>query len=240
MMQYDLSEDQARHTNELFPEESSFRIGISLQLFLTHGITSAIALALVWLFPLLAGSSSLSIMGAIVLGGGLGLLLTANILYDLRRVERAVIDIYRGRPAAIPKLSWPLTPLFARLSTLDRCVQMYMQRAQAAAEMQRQYLQQASESATHTERQRIARDLHDTIKQQLFSISISAATAQIYWSKDLSKAQAAIVDIQQVVKEAQVEMQALLQQLGSTPLENTKLTDALRTQAEALKYRSGL
>jgi hypothetical protein len=34
-------------------------------------------------------------------------------------------------------------------------------------------------------------------------------------------------------------MQALLQQLRSSPLENTSLTDALRTQAEALGYRTG-
>ncbi len=69
---------------------------------------------------------------------------------------------------------------------------------------------------------------------------MSASAVKAYWNKDISKAQAAITDIQRVVKEAQVEMQALLQQLGSTPLENTRLADALRTQAEALKYRSGL
>lgn len=239
-MQSDVPEDQARHTNELFPEENASRTGIVLQFFLTHAMTGAIALVFFLLLPHLGGSSLKSVMGAIVLSGGLGLLLTANILYDLRRIERIVTDIYRGRPAAFPKFSWPLTPLFTRLSALDRRVQMYIQGEQVAAEMRRQYLQQASESATRTERQRIARDLHDTIKQQLFSISISAATAEVYWSKDLSKAQAAIVDIQQVLKEAQVEMQALLQQLGSTPLENTKLADALQTQAEALKYRSGL
>ncbi|GHO97755.1 hypothetical protein KSF_078030 [Reticulibacter mediterranei] len=239
-MQHELSEDQSRHTNEFFPEKSSTRTGILLQLFLTHGMTSAIALALVWLLPHLGGSSSISTIGAIVLSGALGLLLTANILHDLHHVERTVTDIYRGHATVCPTFSWPLTPLFTRLSALDRRVQKHIQEAQAAAEMRRQYLQQASESATRTERQRIARDLHDTIKQQLFSISVSAATAQVYWSKDLPKAQAAIVDIQQVVKEAQVEMQALLQQLGSTLLENTKLADALRTQAEALKYRSGL
>ena len=66
------------------------------------------------------------------------------------------------------------------------------------------------------------------------------AAAKAYCSKDLAKAHAAVIDIQRVVKEAQVEMQALLQQLGPTPLENTQLADALRTQAEALKYRSGL
>jgi signal transduction histidine kinase len=239
-MQQDLSEEQVKKLNELIPDKGASRTSIFLQLFLTHGITSALGLTLVFLSPYLGNSSVSTILGVIVIGGSLGLFLTANIVYEVHHAERAIIDTYRGHSITFPTFSWPLTPLFTRLSALNRQMQKYIQGEQATAEIRRQYLQQASESATRTERQRIARDLHDTIKQQLFSISVSAATAKAYWSKDSAKAQVAISDIQQVVAEAQVEMQALLQQLGSTPLENTKLADALRTQAEALKYRSGL
>ncbi len=240
-MQHNLSEDLVTHTDKLLLEKSSTSsTGIVLQLFFSHGLASAGAVALVLLLPHLASTPSLSILTALIISGGLGLLLTANLVYDLRQVERTMTDMLHGRSISLPRFSWPLTSLFTYVSALDRRVQMYVRGEQAAAEMRRQYLQQASESATQAERQRIARDLHDTIKQQLFSISVSAATAKAYWSKDIAKAQAAVLDIQQVVKEAQVEMQALLQQLGSTPLENTKLADALRTQAEALKYRSGL
>jgi signal transduction histidine kinase len=239
-MQHNVSEGMIKNTNGLFLEKKATRMSIVLQLFLTHSMTSAIALALIFVLPHLGVSPSMSMIGAIVISGSLGLFLTANILYDLHKVERAVIDMNQGRPATFPTFSWPLTQIFTHLHILDRHIQMYIQGEQAAAEIRRHYLQQASESATRTERQRIARDLHDSIKQQLFSISVSAATAKAYWSKDISKAHTAVIDIQHVVKEAQVEMQALLQQLGSTPLENTRLADALQTQAEALKYRSGL
>jgi signal transduction histidine kinase len=239
-MQTNVSEGMIKNANELFLEKSATRTRIVLQLFLTHAMTSVLALAIIFALPHLGVSPALSMIGAIVISGGLGLFLTANIVYGLRQIERAVVDMNRGRPATFPTFSWPLTQLFSSLHTLDRRVQMYIQGEQAAAEIRRHYLQQASESATRTERQRIARDLHDSIKQQLFSISVSAATAKAYWSKDISKAHTAVIDIQHVVKEAQVEMQALLQQLGSTPLENTRLADALQTQAEALKYRSGL
>ncbi len=239
-MQQNVSEGMVKHADEIFLEKTTVRTGILLQLFLTHGMTSALALAGVFVLTHLGISLPISIIGTIAISGSLGLFLTINIHYNVHLIERAVIAISEGQPATIPTFSWPLTQLFTHLQTLDRRVQMYVQGEQAAAEIRRQYLHQASETATRTERQRIARDLHDSIKQQLFSISVSASAVKAYWSKDISKAQAAITDIQRVVKEAQVEMQALLQQLGSTPLENTGLADALRTQAEALKYRSGL
>jgi signal transduction histidine kinase len=239
-MQHNVSESTVKNANEFSLQKRATRTNIALQLFLTHGMTSTIALVIIFALPHLGVSSAMSTIAPIVLSGGLGLLLTANILYEVQQIERAVTDMNQGRSITFPTFSWPLTQLFSHLHTLDRRVQMYVQGEQAAVEIRRHYLQQASESATRTERQRIARDLHDSIKQQLFSISVSAATAKAYWSKDISKAQTAISDIQHVVKEAQVEMQALLQQLGSTPLENTRLADALQTQAEALKYRSGL
>ena len=56
---------------------------------------------------------------------------------------------------------------------------------------------------------------------------------------DHTKARGAIEDIQRCADEAQVEMQALLQQLRPVSLEHTTLMEAVRTQAQALEYRSG-
>lgn len=102
-----------------------------------------------------------------------------------------------------------------------------------------QLQQQASEAAAAAERNRLARDLHDSIKQQLFSIRMSALVAQAQIEQNVAKAQEALADIQQSATEAQVEMQALLQQLRSTALEHTSFAEAVRTQAQALEYRSG-
>jgi histidine kinase/histidine kinase/DNA gyrase B/HSP90-like ATPase len=102
-----------------------------------------------------------------------------------------------------------------------------------------QLQQQASEAAATAERNRLARDLHDSIKQQIFSIRMSALVAQAQIEQNVAKAQEALADIQQSATEAQVEMQALLQQLRSTALEHTSFAEAVRTQAQALEYRSG-
>lgn len=229
-----------RRMQRMFLKDGAARNAAVLQLFLTHTFVSGIALVLVFIIPILRANMLLTISTVILISGGLGVLLTANLPYQLQSVEDAVTRMIRKQHVIRPRFAWPLTHLFAQLDAMDKHLHLYIQGEQAAAEIRRHYLEQASESATLGERQRIARDLHDSIKQQLFSISVSAATAKAYWNKDITQAQRAVADIQRVVKEAQVEMQALLQQLSAQPLKNTQLADALRVQAEALQHRSGL
>lgn len=94
-------------------------------------------------------------------------------------------------------------------------------------------------AAAQEERNRLARDLHDSVKQQLFSISASAAAAQAHWQSDPEGAQKALADVQQNARAAMVEMDAMLQQLSPTPLATAGLIEALRQQCEALEYRTG-
>lgn len=98
---------------------------------------------------------------------------------------------------------------------------------------------QIGEAAAQEERNRLARDLHDSIKQQLFSINVGTATAQERWERDPEGAKAALADVRRSAKEAMVEMQALLHQLRPEALTSTGLVEALREQCEALGYRTG-
>lgn len=98
---------------------------------------------------------------------------------------------------------------------------------------------QISEVAAQEERNRLARDLHDSIKQQVFSMNVSAAAAQAHLDNNPNAARAALLDVRQSAQEAMVEMRALLQQLAPAPLEKSGLIESLRQQMEALSYRSG-
>jgi len=105
--------------------------------------------------------------------------------------------------------------------------------------MRGQLVTQISEAAAQEERNRLARDLHDSIKQQVFSMSISAAAAHAHLDSNPQAARAALQDVKQGAQEAMVEMRALLQQLSPAPLEKSGLIQALRDQCEALAYRTG-
>jgi signal transduction histidine kinase len=100
-------------------------------------------------------------------------------------------------------------------------------------------LAQTQDAAIQQERNRLARELHDSIKQQIFSISISAAAAQARWESDPQGTQEALSDVRRSAQEVMVEMNALLQQLSPVPLEKVGLRQALRDQCEALGYRTG-
>ncbi len=100
-------------------------------------------------------------------------------------------------------------------------------------------LEAIRESAAQQERDRIARDLHDSIKQQLFGIKLSSAAAEERWENDLPGARSALADVRRNAHAALVEMQAMLAQLRPEPLAAAGLVEALREQCEALGYRSG-
>src|SRR5690348_104900 len=76
-----------------------------------------------------------------------------------------------------------------------------------------QYEQQIREAARIEERARLARDLHDAVKQQLFAIQTSAATAQERFSSDTPGALSALEQVRASARHAMTEMEALLGQL---------------------------
>lgn len=102
-----------------------------------------------------------------------------------------------------------------------------------------QALLQVREEGAQEERNRLARELHDSIKQQIFSVQLGAATAQARWETDPEGAWTAVGEIRRSAQEAMVEMNALLMQLRPRALASLGLVEALREQCEALRYRTG-
>ena len=101
------------------------------------------------------------------------------------------------------------------------------------------YEEHIRQAAAQEERNRLARDLHDSIKQQIFVMHTAAATAQARLDGDRTGAEEAIDRVRQSAREAMTEMDALLDQLRATPLGNTGLVEAIRKQCEALGFRTG-
>lgn len=83
------------------------------------------------------------------------------------------------------------------------------------------------ETAVHEERKRLARDLHDTVSQQLFAIQMSAASLLKLHGKN---EEATIMVIDQLVKmstAAQTQMRKLIAHLRPMELVNQTLSNAL-------------
>jgi signal transduction histidine kinase len=112
-------------------------------------------------------------------------------------------------------------------------------RGGSLGELRSQYEQQILQAARLEERARLARDLHDAVKQQLFAIQTSTATAQERFTTDPDGTRAALEQVRASTRDAMTEMDALIGQLEAAPLENTGLVAALTQQCEALSLRTG-
>jgi signal transduction histidine kinase len=108
-----------------------------------------------------------------------------------------------------------------------------------AEQLRSRYEQQIREAGAQTERNRLARELHDSIKQQIFVIQTAAATAQTRFETDRTGAESALDQIRSSAREAMTEMEAMMDQLRAVPLDNAGLVDALKKQCEALGHRTG-
>ncbi len=109
----------------------------------------------------------------------------------------------------------------------------------SAERLRSQYEQQIREAARQEERNRLARDLHDSIKQQIFVIQTAAATAQARFDGDQAGAKEALDQVRGSAREAMTEMQVMLDQLRAVPLGNSGLVESLKKQCEALEFRTG-
>jgi two-component system, NarL family, sensor histidine kinase LiaS len=96
-----------------------------------------------------------------------------------------------------------------------------------AAELEN-LLQARGELATLETRNRFARDLHDSVKQQVFATSLQIAAARALIEKDTHSAESHLSQADELVRQAQKELNVLIQEMRPAALEGKGLATALR------------
>jgi two-component system, NarL family, sensor histidine kinase LiaS len=89
-------------------------------------------------------------------------------------------------------------------------------------------LQARGELATLEARNRFARDLHDSVKQQVFATSLQIAAARALIEKDTNAAESHLSQADELVRQAQKELNVLIQEMRPAALEGKGLAAALR------------
>jgi NarL family two-component system sensor histidine kinase LiaS len=97
-----------------------------------------------------------------------------------------------------------------------------------------------AELATLEERNRLARDLHDSVKQQVFATAMQLAAAQTMLDDDPAAAKSHLQEAEQLARQAQQELTGLIQELRPAALEGKGLVDALRGSAEDWSRRTAI
>jgi len=95
----------------------------------------------------------------------------------------------------------------------------------------------AKRAAVLAERDRLARDLHDTVTQELFSLSLIADVMPTLWENDLATGKLALEEMKQLSRGALAEMRTLLLELRPTALLNSELDQLIRQLCDSFEGR---
>ncbi|MBV9789503.1 MAG: GAF domain-containing protein [Chloroflexi bacterium] len=99
---------------------------------------------------------------------------------------------------------------------------------------------QSRQLAALEERQRIARDLHDSVTQTLFSLTLAAQAARTTAATDLQAADSMLETVQSLASGALAEMRALIFELRPGALREAGLAAAIERFVGAFRSRTGI
>jgi signal transduction histidine kinase len=100
---------------------------------------------------------------------------------------------------------------------------------------------QAERGAALAERSRLARDLHDSVTQSLYSVTLYAeAAARLIVAGDHAQAAGHLREVRDTAQEALREMRLLIFELRPPALEKTGLAAALQTRLDSVELRGGI
>ncbi len=97
---------------------------------------------------------------------------------------------------------------------------------------------QVERAAVAEERSRIARDLHDSVTQTLFSASLIAEVLPRMWDSDREESEKRLAELRQLTRGALAEMRTLLLELRPATLIEVQLRELLRQLTEATTGRT--
>jgi NarL family two-component system sensor histidine kinase LiaS len=160
------------------------------------------------------------VWGVLIVGGVAGVLFGYFIARDLTR------RLYALAGAADAWSHGDFDVLVSDNSG-DELGQLAQRLNQMALQLQT-LLQTRQELASLDERNRLARDLHDAVKQQVFATAMQVGAALTFFDQNPSAAKTCLTEADRLVHQTQQELTSLIQELRPAALEDKGLTTALR------------
>jgi signal transduction histidine kinase len=163
-----------------------------------------------------------------VVGTLTGLLITRNVTRRLRRITQTAQAWSKGEFA-----------VEVRDPTRDEIGQLG-QDLNGMAEQLHTLVATREELAAVEERNRLARDLHDSIKQNVFATALLVGAARSHLPPDTLPAQTYLAEAEALAEQTRQELTALIRELRPARLEDKGLAVVLREYAEDWTRRMGI
>lgn len=131
-----------------------------------------------------------------------------------------------------------ITRIGNELNELGKKLQDQVKSLQRMADEKSEFAKSAHKSAVIEERQRLARDLHDAVSQQLFALTMMSEAAVKQFETNPTLARDQMTEVAGVALQAQTEMRALLLHLRPVHLSGDPLTKGIHQLVDELRSRS--
>jgi signal transduction histidine kinase len=194
----------------------------------------------------LAAGGALVMLGASLLTLGIsaavGRMLSQPIARRLARVEAASTALSRGeREVRVPvEGEDELARLSHAFNTMAERIDDQVSSLSRLAERNAALAAEASALAAADERNRLARDLHDGVKQQLFGLSLSVGAVESIVEHDPADARQRLRDLSAQARRIHEALDEIILQLRPASLADQGLASALRELGTAWSARTGL
>lgn len=199
-------------------------------------------------------------VGLAVLGGAAALLVAATgaavvalrlsrrMKLRLREAGSFASALARGdyRYRIVPGEPDEIGHLEEELNAMAASLEAAIADLRTLADRNRRLAEEAGRLASLEERTRIARDLHDTVNQQVFSLSMQTAAARRRLEESagdpgrVAEAAKALAGVEELARSAHRQMRDLILQLRPTTLEQQGLGRALEDYTRAFAEKEGL
>lgn len=94
--------------------------------------------------------------------------------------------------------------------------------------------------ATLQERNRLARDLHDSVKQEIFALSIWLRNTRALIGRDEEAAKQQLTEAEKVIRQTQMELASLISELRPVALDGKDLAQALRDYVQTWRTQTNI
>ncbi|WP_249870165.1 sensor histidine kinase [Oceanobacillus saliphilus] len=131
-----------------------------------------------------------------------------------------------------------LSRIGEELNELGSKLQNQVKSLQRMADEKADFAKSAHKAAVIEERQRIARDLHDAVSQQLFALTMMSEASVKQFDKNPVLAKKQMKEVAEAALQAQTEMRALLLHLRPVHLSGDSLPTGIHKLMDELKQKS--
>ncbi len=170
-----------------------------------------------------------SLASFLILSGGIGYWIAQRFASRIEMLHISLKQIANGNYEA--RISeeghHSFIQLYQQFNELAEMIEQKMKVLQRLGEERVLEQSASNEAAVHEERKRMARDLHDTVSQQLFAIHMCASSLSKLQQADAARAEAVLDQLVQMSHMAQKQMRNFIAQLRPMELEGRTLQEAL-------------